>query len=176
MGLNGSHEGGGRVPDAGPGGSALKVFINYRHEDTQGTAWALYLKLQERLGGANVFFDNGTLRPGMRWLEEIKAHLVGGGAFIALIGPNWMSSLRTHLQRGGEDYVAAEIDLALRSGPGVTVIPVLVDDAELPGRGDLPLSLSGLSGCQHERLRHSHLSYDIDHLIARLDEVRAQTA
>jgi hypothetical protein len=163
---------GGGPPDTGLAGSPLKVFINYRHEDTQGTAWALYLKLAERFGAENVFFDNGTLRPGMRWLEEITSRLAGGGAFIALIGPNWLPSLTTHLQRGGEDYVAREIDLALRSGPGVTVIPVLVDDARLPEPRDLPPALSMLPGCQQERLRHTHLPYDIDHLIARLGEAR----
>ena len=118
------------------------------------------------------FLISGTLRPGMRWFEEIKSHLAGGGAFIALIGPTWMPSLTTHLQRGGEDYVAKEIDLALRSGPRVTVIPVLVGDAELPDPRELPPSLRALPGCQQERLRHTNLLDDIDHLIRRLGEVR----
>lgn len=152
--------------------SPVKIFINYRHEDTQGTAWALFMKLEERYGADNVFFDNGALRPGMRWEEEIRSHLAAGGMFIALIGKLWMSSLQAHLQRGDEDYVAKEIDLALRSGPGMMVIPVLVDDAALPAPSELPQSLRMLLGCQQERLRHTHLPYDINHLIARLGEDR----
>lgn len=176
METNGPHEGGDGRLAAAPAGVSLKIFINYRHEDTHGTAWALYWRLQERFGAANVFFDNGTLRPGMHWLEEIKSHLASGGAFIALIGSQWMPSLQSRLQRGGEDYVVDEIDFALRSGPTATVIPVLVDEAVLPDPGELPLSLSRLAACQQERLRHTHLGYDIDHLIARLDEVQAQVA
>ena len=170
--MSDSCQAGGDLPGAGPAGPALKVFINYRHEDTQYAAWVLYLKLEERFGAENVFFDNGTLRPGMRFLEAIKSHLAGGGAFIALIGPKWMAALTTHLQRGGEDYVAKEIDLALLSGPRTTVIPVLVDDAELPDPRELPPSLRALPGRQQERLRPTHLRYDIDLLIGRLGEVR----
>lgn len=158
------------------GGRSLKVVINYRREDTQGTAWALYIKLEERFGAENVFFDNGTLQPGMRWFEEIKSRLADADAFIALIGPRWMSSLAAHLQRGGDDYVAKEIDLAIRSGPLTTVIPVLVDDAELPDPRELPLSLMALPGRQAERLRHTHLLDDIEHLIARLAEIPTQIA
>jgi hypothetical protein len=151
----------------------LKVFLNYRHQDTQGTAWALYMKLEERFGATNVFFDNGSLRPGMRWFDEIKSNLGHSGVVIALIGPQWMSSLAAQLQRGGEDYVVKEIDLALRSGPRVTLIPALVDSAELPGPGDLPSSLKALAGCQVERLRHANLAKDIDRLIERLGEIRS---
>ena len=160
--------GGDGVPAAGRAGPLLKVFVNYRHEDTQGTAWALYMKLEERFGAENVFFDNGSLRPGMRWFEEIKSHLTHCGAVIALIGPQWMPSLTSHLQRGGEDYVVKEIDLALRSGPRVTVIPVLVDDAELPGPHDLPPSLRALPGCHVQRLRHTNLPDDIDQLTSMI--------
>ncbi len=172
MDMGGSHETEGGFSDTPPAKSPLRVFINYRHEDTQGTAWALYMKLEVRFGAENVFFDNGTLRPGMLWLNEIRSHLADGGAFIALIGQNWMPSLRTHLHRGGEDYVSKEIDLALRSGPRMIVIPVLVDDTELPNPRELPPSLSKLLDCQQERLRHTHLRHDIDHLIARLGEAR----
>jgi SIR2-like domain/TIR domain len=151
----------------------LKVFINYRHDDTQGTAWALYLKLEERLGAENVFFDNGTLRPGVEWFDEIKARLAQSAAFIALIGPNWMSSLTARLQQSGEDYVVTELDLALRSAPQVIVIPVLVDDAEPPDPRRLPPALMALSDRHVERLRHTNLREDIDNLIARLDQISA---
>ena len=145
----------------------LRVFVNYRHEDTQGTAWALYFKLAEQFGEENVFFDHGSLRPGTQWLQEIKAHVDTAGAFIVLIGPQWMSSLTAHQQRGGEDYVAKEIDLALRSSH-LTVFPVLVDEAPPPDAGRLPPMLRGLSDRQVERLRHTQLQEDIAHLIAGL--------
>jgi len=163
--------GGGGAPIDGRTGPLLKVFVNYRHEDAQGTAWALYMKLEERFGTENVFFDNGSLRPGMRWFDEIKSHLAHCGVVIALIGRQWMSSLTTHLQRGGADYVVKEIDLALRGGPRITLVPVLVDNAELPNPRDLPPALRALPDCQVARLRPTNLTDDIDHLIARLGAI-----
>lgn len=152
-------------------GPSLRVFLNYRHEDAKDTAWALYWKLEERFGAANVFFDHGSLQPGMRWSDEIKSHLGHAGVVIALIGPQWTSILRTRLQRGGDDYVVKEIDFALRGGARVTFIPVLLGDTELPDSDDLPSSLKPLASRQAERLRHTDLSRDIDELIERLVEI-----
>jgi hypothetical protein len=96
----------------GSAGRPLKIFINYRHEDTQPTAWMLYDKLKERFGVGNVFFDRDTLRPGERWLEEIESHLAADGVLIVLMGRQWMPAMTANLQAGGEDYVVKEIDLA----------------------------------------------------------------
>lgn len=149
---------------------SLRVFLNYRQQDTQGTAWALYMKLEERIGAENVFFDRGSLQPGMRWADEIKSHMGHSAVVIALIGPQWMATLIAHLQHGGDDYVVKEIDLALRS-PRVTVIPALVDNTEIPNPADLPPAIKALASRQAERLRHTNLDSDIDHLIERLGEI-----
>lgn len=93
-------------------------FINYLRQDTQSTAWALYFQLRAWLGAENVFFDHGTLRAGMQWLDEIESHGASAGTFIALIGPDWMSTLIRHMKQGGDDYVAKEIDLATTSPIG----------------------------------------------------------
>ena len=158
----------GDVPGDEDTGSSLKVFINYRHDDTKGTAAALYMKLEERFGAENVFFDNISLRPGMQWFDEIRSHLAHSGAVIALIGSQWTSILTEHLQRGGEDYVVKEIDLALRGGPRVSLIPVLVDEAALPDPRTLPPALKALPRCQAEHLRQTSLEDDISRLIERL--------
>lgn len=149
----------------------LKIFINYRHADTQGTAWALCMKLEERFGAENVFFDHGSLRPEMQWFDEIKSHMTVDSAFLVLIGPQWMSILTKLHQTGDVDRVAKEIDLALRSGPGITVIPVLVDSGEMPDRSEVPPSLRALLSCQAERLRPNNLLDDIEHLSDRLSEI-----
>lgn len=153
-------------------GRPLKVFINYRHADTQGTAWALYMKLEERFGRENVFFDHGTLQPGMRWFDEIESHLAACAVFIALIGPQWTPIMIDRQQQGGEDYVVKEIDRALRSSRRTTLIPVLVDGAGLPDPDALPSSLRELPSCQAEFLRPAQLPDDVDHLVGRLIEIR----
>ena len=155
----------------GKAGLPLKIFINYRHEDIPFAAWTLYRELKGRFGQENIFFDEGTLRPGMRFLEEIKLHLAGtAGAFIALIGSKWMTTMLSHRQRDDQDYVAKEIELALRNG--WTLIPVLVDDAGLPAPGELPPAIRALRGRQVARLRQTSLDDDVQDLSFRLNEIR----
>ena len=160
-----------RSPDAdAPDRPPLRVFINYRHEDVPFAASALYRELKGRFGAENIFFDAGTLRPGMEFLEEITSRLSGvAGAFLALIGPEWQPTLEAHQRRGDSDYVAQEIDLGLRNG--WTVIPVLLNDAPLPEGRDLPLAIKALPRHHVARLRQHSLDADIEDLIARLNEI-----
>ncbi len=156
----------------GSAGSSLRIFINYRAADTGWAAWALYFKLEARFGAGNLFFDKGTLRGGMQWLEEIKSGLAGAGVLIALIGPSWMSKLVAHLQSGAQDYVVKEIDIALRNSKCITVVPVLVDDAAQPLAAELPPALRSLPGRQAERLRQGRADDDIQHLVELLNRPR----
>ena len=155
-------------------GRPLKIFINYRHADTQSTAGLVYTRLEQHFGADNVFYDRGALTAGMRWLEEIKSRLAEDGVLIALIGQQWLSILTANMRNSqDDDYVVKEIDLAFRSRGLVTVIPVLADNANFPGSADLPRSLKPLPDWQAAQLRPANLRDDIDSLIARLDEIRS---
>lgn len=160
----------GTETDVAGGRAPLRIFINYRHEDVPFAASALYRELKGRFGAENIFFDSGTLRPGMPFLEAITSHLTGtGGAFLALIGHQWLPAMDAHRRRGDDDYVVQEIDLGLRNG--WTVIPVLLDDATLPDGRDLPLAIRALPRYQVAHLRQTSLDGDVEDLIARLDEI-----
>ena len=65
------------------------------------------------------------------------------GAFRALIGRDWMPSMkaraRARVVEPIDDYVKLEIETALRRRPAVTVIPLLVGEApEPPVADELP--------------------------------------
>jgi SIR2-like domain/TIR domain len=148
----------------------LKIFINYRHDDVPFAAAALYRELRRSFGQENIFFDEGALRPGMRFPEEIRSHLTqGSGAFIAVIGSEWASTLATRLQRGGLDYVTKEIELALQNN--WTVIPLLVESARLPKQAELPPAIRPLPDCQVAHLRQMNMDEDIAGLTTRLKEI-----
>jgi hypothetical protein len=160
----------GGLPAEEAPGPPLKIFINYRHEDMPFAAMTLYRELRARFGKENIFFDEGTLRPGMRFPEEIRSHLTSGaGAFIAMIGSKWMPTMIAHRQRGDQDYVAREIELALQNR--WTLIPVLVDNAALPDPLQLPPAIRALPDCQAARLRQANLDDDVEDLSARLNEI-----
>lgn len=153
----------------------LTIFINYRHEDMPFAASTLYRELKGRFGQQSIFFDGGTLQPGMQFLEAIKSHLSGTpGAFLALIGPDWLPTMDAHQRQGDDDYVATEIELGLQHG--WTVIPVLLNDARLPARDHLPRAIRELPGYHVAHLRQTSLDDDIDRLAARLDEISTRPA
>jgi hypothetical protein len=158
----------GAVGEPGAGQPRIKVFINYRHDDVPSPAWPLYIRLVHRMPEAEVFFDRVTLTPGIQWFEEIKSHATSPGVFLALVGPNWLKALSERMRHGEDDYVVREIDVALRSGPMVTVVPVLIDDVDLPDPALLPPALRSLPERQGVRLRDANLLDDIDRLLTFL--------
>lgn len=157
-------------------GESLRVFINYRRDDASAWALLLHERLAAKFGGDNVFLDVRGLKPGMKWLEEIKAHDADCGAFLALIGPRWKSSISQPGRHPTEDYVRVEIEYALRRSSGVDVIPVLVGNAVPPTRDGLPTSLHPLTSFQVARLREEHFDEDIENLISRLCEIAGARA
>jgi hypothetical protein len=171
-----SEMGSGSEPSANPA-RTLAIFINYRREDTGGQARLLSRELADRFGPGNVYFDVDQ-KPGIDWLKEIEARGAGAGAFLALIGPRWLPSLKDRrsavVASGAIDYVRAEIEWALRDWSGV-VIPVLVD-AEMPAVTDLPRSIEGLVRKQGVALRHAAFDDDLAHLIELLADIAGGAA
>lgn len=167
----------GRAEQQSPGGQ-FRVFISYRREDAAADARLLHERLQQRFGHENVFLDVVALEPGVRWLEAIKAHGESSGAFLALIGPRWVSILTeraaTRLEAPGQDIVKLELQLALSRGSGVQVIPVLVGGATMPAAEQLPRSLRALSGTHAVELRHDHFDQDVALLIEALERIQSR--
>jgi hypothetical protein len=87
---------------------------------------------------------------------------------IAVIGKRWF----TEKLSDPKDYVRREIAFAI--GRGATVIPVLVDSAELPQRNDLPVDIVGLVEQQGLSLNDkSHEAYlgDVQRLTTVIDDI-----
>jgi CHAT domain/SIR2-like domain len=145
--------------------SALSVFVNYRREDTSGHALLLTDRLRQHFGQDNVQFAADH-----RSETDRLAQTQATGAFLALIGPAWVSSLKTaSAARHTEDLVRREIEWALRDLPDF-VIPVLID-AAMPDPETLPRSLRGLVRKECAELRHASFDMDVASLIARLDRI-----
>ena len=155
---------------------ALRIFINYRRDDTAGDAILLRDRLGERFGRENIFLDTQNLEPGTRWLDEIKARSDASGVFLSLIGPHWVSILKAREADTAEDYTRVEIEYALRRGTSVHVIPVLLDRAVAPVRERLPRSLWPLAALQAEQLRYATFETDVARLITRLETIAHEPA
>ena len=96
---------------------------------------------------------------------------------LAIIGPHWAAAAedrarRSVLDRADEDLVRLEIETAFTHG--ATVIPVLVDDAEMPARETLPRPFRPLAEVQAQTLRHASWDRDVDALAEVLAHLAAR--
>jgi hypothetical protein len=149
-----------------------RIFISYRQSDASGYARALFDRLTVAFGAENVFLDVATMRPGRRWLEDTRSIASACGVFIALIGPNWASTMRERATSPEDDHVRNEVEAALARGSNVEVIPALVGDAVLPLTQQLPPSIRPLLRRQAIELRPGRWDADIDRLIELLQVMR----
>jgi hypothetical protein len=151
----------------------VRIFINYRRDDTKAEAQLLYDRLAPAFGGENVFFDRTGIPAGVKWLDEIKSHIDSCYIFLALIGPGWISIMRKREQAASidpaEDYVRFEIERALRWNSGARVIPVLVESSELSNETELPKVLQILAKLQMAHFRTDSLESDTESLITRIE-------
>ena len=154
------------------GSSAMTVFINYRREDSEGEARALYNKLKQRFGKKHFFLDLDTIAAGEDWRNRIGATLENVDAIVVVIGRRWSQILGDRAGQPEEDFVRLEIAEALRR-PAVLVVPVLVEGAVLPRRESLPDDIRGLEAKHVHEIRGNAWEDDVARLIRDLQKARA---
>lgn len=141
---------------------ANPLFISYRRSDTTGEAGRLADSLEHLMGAACVFRDADDIKAGEDFADVLQQELAGTQAVIVLIGKRWLAELKARLERPEPDFVRIEIATALRLGK--TVIPVLLQGAELPPGDALPDDLRGLVVRQAVSLREEAWAPDTTRL------------
>ncbi|MDH4063210.1 MAG: toll/interleukin-1 receptor domain-containing protein [Acidobacteriota bacterium] len=137
-----------------------RIFISYRRSDSAGHAGRLEADLTRRLG-SRVFMDVSDIAAGDDFVRVLDRELASCGVVIAMVGARWTESFQT--PREGQDFVRLELRQAL-GHDDVTVIPVLVQGAQLPAATDLPADLGSLVRRQAVVLRDDRWDDDVAHL------------
>jgi hypothetical protein len=96
-----------------------RVFVSYSHQD-ESLANQLIIALRER--GADVWQDIEELAPGDNLNEQISAAIRGSDIFLVLISPKSVHS----------QWVQRELQTALATENRTRVVPILVDNTEIP--------------------------------------------
>jgi ankyrin repeat protein len=139
------------------------IFISYRREDTAGHAGRLYDQLCAHFGEEQVFMDVSAIQPGEDFAKVIESRVHACDAAVVLMGRNWLTKRLTE----PGDFVFLEITLALQRN--IRVVPVLVEDARMPGIADLPAALAPLARRQAIELTDASFHEDVQRLIHALD-------
>jgi hypothetical protein len=95
---------------------AAKIFINYRREDSIGTAGRLHDRLAVTFGRKNLFMDVDHIPAGVDFVEYLQRQVAACDVFLAVIGPNWLDAKDDSGRRrfdDPDDFVTIEIAAAL---------------------------------------------------------------
>lgn len=144
-----------------------KIFISYRREDSQASAGRVNDRLVKTFGQHEIFMDVDAIGVGVDFVEAIEEAVGQCDVLIAVIGRNWLNitgKKGTRLLDSQNDFVRVEIRTALKRK--IPVIPLLVDDADMPGEEDLPADLHPLVRRNGLEIIHNRFNTDM----ARLEE------
>lgn len=147
------------------------IFVSYRRTGASSVAYRLADELKRSFGEDRIFIDVESIDPGLKFAEAIKQALRQCTVTLIVIGPEWISmegeSGQRRLHESG-DWVRQEVAMALKSG--TRLIPVLVEDAQVPEPGQLPEDIVELAGLQAFSISalQTHWSFDVNRLIEKL--------
>src|SRR5262249_14903622 len=123
-----------------------KIIICHRHTDSAGITGRIFDRFVQRYGKQSVICDIDesplyAVPVGAELREWTQSTISGADVVIVIIGRNWI---------GGNDFglnadfdpVRIEIEIALKLR--IPLIPVLVNDADMPKVSELPESLKNL--------------------------------
>jgi tetratricopeptide (TPR) repeat protein len=147
--------------EASPG----RIFISYRRQETGWPARQLYGVLVEHFPPEQVFKDVDNIDPGDEFVKRITAAVESCDVLLALIGRQWLTITNKKGQRrldDPEDYVRLEIEAALTRK--IRVIPILVDDAQMPDADELPANLAPL--VYRQAVEINPVTFDTERLIS----------
>ena len=155
------------------------IFISYRRADSQATTGRIHEKLVERFGAETVFMDVDNIPPGEDFAEYYRHWLQDKAAIVLIIiGKTW-ATIKSQDNKTGlprlhyeGDHVRIEVAAALGMNQ-LKVIPVLVDEADMPQRADLPESLHRLPQLSAAKVRQDpDFRSDIKRLITAIESIQ----
>jgi hypothetical protein len=168
------------LPDPIPRQSGVskagRLFICYRREDTPGEAGRLHDFLTGTFGADAVIMDVDSVPLGIDFVDHISEQIGQCKAVVVMIGRQWLTMKDKRRRRrldDPEDLVRLEIAAALQLK--VPVIPVLVQNAHMPDREDLPEGIRLLARRNGVSLRHDQWHEGVERLVKDLKAVIGRT-
>ena len=157
--------------------SSQRVFISYRRQDSAAYAGRLYDRMADRFGDRQIFMDVDSIEPGVDFEAAIEEAVGSCQVVLALIGREWLTATdnegRRRLDDPG-DIVRLELEAALSRN--IRIIPILLDGARMPQRGELPRTLEALSRRNALRLEHESFRPEVNRLLELVERTMSSSA
>lgn len=145
--------------------SVNQIFISYRREDSAAITGRIYDRLVQKFGREAVFKDVDSMPLGVNFRKRLDALVSECAVVLVVIGDRWIERLDDP-----RDFVRIEVESALHRD--IPVVPLLVQDAQLPPEESLPEMLRELIDRNGLTIGHDpHFHGDINRLISSLDSL-----
>ena len=147
-----------------------KIFLSYRHSDTDASVGRIYDRLVQLVPRNRVFFDIIAVGPGIDFEREIATAMQASEIALFFIGDKWVGpETATGSSRIWEDgdYVRTEARAALAIN-NIKILPVLVNGARMPRRGQLPPDIQEITARNALLLRHERFDDDARTIVAAI--------
>ena len=148
------------------------VLICYRREDAPDAAGRLHDHLNYQYGAQRVLIDLDDVPLGVNFVDHVAEHVQGCSAVVVIIGRHWLTATGKRGNRRLEDdfdYVRLVVAAALRLN--VPILPVFVQDAEMPAADELPEDIRPLARRNGIELSATRWQSGVERLIKELDRL-----
>jgi hypothetical protein len=150
---------------------AGKIFINYRRGDDPGNTGRLFDRLEDAFPRDQLFIDVDSIPPGHDFVRVLEHTVAQCDVLLAVIGKGWLQARDEQGIRcldKADDFVRIEIASALKQDK--LVIPVLVQDTQMPKPDELPKAIRSLARRNAVRLTHERFKADTQHLVTAIQQ------
>lgn len=121
-----------------------RIFISYRRADSQTMTGRIHEHLSRAYGKENVFMDVQDIPAGIHFQQHLANQIELSDVMLVIIGNQWLENTDgVRRLDDPDDMVRFEIARGLER-QDMRVIPVLIQDAPMPSRDDLPEPLRQL--------------------------------
>jgi TIR domain/Tripartite tricarboxylate transporter TctB family len=153
---------------------AGKIFINYRRGDDPGFTGRLFDFLERNFSSEQLFIDVDNISAGEDFARVLDAQVGQCDVMLSVIGQDWLDAKAEDGSRrldSPKDFVRFEIESALRLDK--RVIPVLVNQANMPREEVLPPSLAAFTRRNAVRITHERFRAEAQGLVGALKRALA---
>ncbi|WP_109356488.1 toll/interleukin-1 receptor domain-containing protein [Sphingorhabdus sp. EL138] len=141
----------------------MRIFLSYRRDDSRDATARLADRLADLPGVKSVFLDVESIAAGEAFPDRLRSAMAEADICLVLIGDKWLGQTikgaRPRISNEN-DFVRMEVAEALRLGK--RVIPVLLNEADMPTRDQLPEELHPLLDRNALFVRHISFSQDVE--------------
>jgi hypothetical protein len=151
------------------------ILISYRRADSKDMTGRIHEQLVSRYGKKSVYRDIDSIQPSADYRVHITQALERALVMVAVIGRDWAGPRAEAKPRifDQDDPVRAEVETAFANRR--SVLPVLVNGADMPSDAELPESLGQLPYLNAIVVRPGEeFSFDMERLFRAIDQLSLQ--